>query len=171
MQTSSSDSNYGGDEADKCSTSGVLVKNGGPIIWFAQKQKVTAISSAEAEYRAAASGIQEISWIRRVIKELKLQDLSEPSELIIDNKAAISMLENVEEGKITKSKKHVEIRRKFVKYHVGKTVSPIYVKSKDQLADIFTKPLSKGPFLYLREKLLKEECCLNERGSHVSERE
>lgn len=151
-------SNYGGDEADRCSTSGVLVENGGPIIWMAQKQKIAAISSAEAEYRAAVLGIQEISWLRRVIKELKLQDLTEPCNLIMGNQASIRMLENVEEGKITKSKKHVEIKRKFINQHVGKTVKPINIKSKDQVADIFTKPLSKGPFLYLRGKLLKEEC-------------
>ena len=149
------DANYGGVDSDMCSTSGILVENGGPIIWFAQKQKVTAISSAEAEYRAAVLGIQEVSWIRPVIKELKLQDLSNPTDLFIDNKALINMLENVNEGKITKGKKHIEIKRKFINQHVGKTVNPIYVKSKDQLADIFTKPLSKGPFLYLRGKLLK----------------
>lgn len=93
-----------------------------------------------------------------MIKELKLQDLLEQSKLIIDNKAAINMLKNVEKGKITKDKKHVEIRRKFMKHHIGKTVSPIYVRSKNQLGDIFTKALRKDPFLYLREKLLKEEC-------------
>lgn len=152
------DSNYGGVDSDMCSTSGILVENGGPIVWFAQKQKVTATSSAEAEYRAAVLGIQEVCWIRRIIEELNLQDVSEPSKLIIDNKASIHMLENVEEGKITKGKKHIEIKRKFINQHVGKTVNPIYVKSKDQIADIFTKPLSKGPFMYLRRKLLKEEC-------------
>ena len=62
---------------------------GGPIVWFAQKQKVTAISSAEAEYRAAVLGIQEVSWIRRVVKELKMQDLSNPTDFFIDNKASI----------------------------------------------------------------------------------
>ena len=152
------DSNYGGVDLDMCSTNGVLVNYGGPIIWFAQKQKVTAISSAEAEYRAAVLGIQEVSWIRRIINELKMEHLIKPTDLFIDNKASIHMLENVEEGKITKSKKHIEIKRKFINQHIGKTVNPVYIKSKDQLADIFTKPLSKGPFLYLREKLLKEEC-------------
>ena len=152
------DSNYGGDDMDNCSTSGVLVENGGPIVWFAQKQKIVAISSAEAEYRAAVSGIQEVSWIRRVIKELNLQELCEPSSLIVDNKASICMLRNAEEGKINKSMRHVEIKRKFVSKHVSKTVIPVYVNSKEQVADIFTKPLTKGLFLHLREKLLKEEC-------------
>ena len=142
------DSNYAGVDSDLCSTSGIIVENGGPIVWFAQKQKFTVISSAEAEYRAAVLGIQEVSWIHRVIKELKMQDLSNPTDLFIDNKASINMFENVNEGKITKGKKHIEIKRKFINQHVGKTVNPIYVKSKDQLAEIFTKPLRKGLFLY-----------------------
>lgn len=69
------------------------------------------------------------------------------------------MLENADEGKITKGKKHIEIKRKFIQGHVGKTIDPEYVKSKDQVAEIFTKPLSKGRFNYLRGKLLMEECC------------
>lgn len=73
--------------------------------------------------------------------------MSKPSDLIIDNKAAINMLENVEEGK-----KHIEIKKKFINEHVGKTVSPVYVKSKDQIADIFTKPLSKDPFFVFTRK-------------------
>lgn len=54
------DANYGGDGTDLNSTSGILVNYGGPIVWMAQKQKVTAISSAEAEYRAAVLGVQEV---------------------------------------------------------------------------------------------------------------
>lgn len=53
------DANYGGDGTDLNSTSGILVVYRGPIVWAAQKQKATAISSAGAEYRAAVLGIQE----------------------------------------------------------------------------------------------------------------
>lgn len=152
------DSNYGGDGTDLNSTSGILIENGGPLVWIVQKQKQVAISSAEAEYRAAVTGISEVCWIRRIIGELKLQDVSSPTDLLIDNQAALHMLENADEGKITKGKKHIEIKRKFISQHIGVTVNPVYIRSKDQVADIFTKPLSKGPFLYLRRKLLKEEC-------------
>ena len=72
-----------------------------------------------------------MSWIRRVIKELKMQDLSNPTDLFIDNKTPINMLESVHEGKINKGKKHIEIKRKFINQNVGKTVNPIYVISKD----------------------------------------
>ena len=152
------DSIYGGVESDMISISGVLIDHGGPIVWIAQKQSITSISSAEAEYRAAVTGIQEVCWIRRMILELGMAALNEPTDLLIDNKAAIHILDNAEEGRLTKGKKHIEIRRKFINQHVSKTVHLVYVNTKEQIADIFTKALSKGPFEKLRKKLLKEEC-------------
>ena len=153
------DSNYGGAELDMISTSGILIDRGGPIVWIAQKQSITSISSAEADYRAAVTGIQEVCWIRRMILELGMGTLNEPTDLLIDNKAAIHMLDNAEEGKLTKGKKHIEILRKYINQHVGKTVHLIYLNTKEQIADIFTKALSEGLFEKLRKKLLKEECC------------
>ena len=152
------DSNYGGVESDMISTSGVLIDHGGPIVGIAQKQSITSISSPEAEYRAAVTGIQELCWIRRMILELGMTDLTKPTDLFVDNKPTIHMLENAEEGKLTKGKKHIEIRRKFNNQHVGKTVHIVYINTKEQIADIFTKALSKGSFEKLRRKLLKEEC-------------
>jgi len=52
------------------------------------------------------------------------------------------MLQNTYEGKITKGKKHIDIPRKFIQKHVGKTVKIKHVKSSDQLIDIMSKPLT-----------------------------
>ena len=62
-----------------------------------------------------------------MILELGMAALNEPTDLLIDNKAAIHMLDNAEEGKLTKGKKHIEIRRKFINQHVGKTVHLGYI--------------------------------------------
>lgn len=137
------DSDYGRTETDMISTSGILIELGGPIVWTAQKQSVTSTSSAEAEYRAIASGIQEVCWIRRIMAELGMQNMIEPTDLFVDNKAAIHMMENAEEGKITKGKKHIEIRRKFINQHINKTVRLVYINTKEQIADMFTKALNK----------------------------
>ena len=152
------DSDYGGTEVDMISTSGILIELGGPIVWIAQKQSVTSTSSAEAEYRAATNGIQEVCWIRRMITELGMQQMTKPTDLFVDNKAAIHMMENAEEGKVTRGKKHIEIRRKFINHHVGKTVRLVYLNTREQVADIFTKALNKKFFEKLRQELLKEEC-------------
>ncbi|KMQ81699.1 integrase core domain protein, partial [Lasius niger] len=54
------DSDYGGDRLTGHSTSGILIILGGPIVWCAQKQRLVATSTAEAEYRAAVSSIDDI---------------------------------------------------------------------------------------------------------------
>jgi len=152
------DSDYGGDSATRHSTSGVLVVRGGPIVWYAQKQRLVATSTAEAEYRAAVSSIDDICWIRRIGNELNFIDVSQPTTLCIDNQSALHMLQNTHEGKITKGKKHIDIPRKFIQEHLGKTVKIKHVKSSDQLADIMTKPLTRKVFEQLRIKIIKKEC-------------
>lgn len=50
-------------------------------VWYAQKQKFTAISSAEAKYYAAGWGIQEGYWICRTMEEFKIKDMSDQIDL------------------------------------------------------------------------------------------
>lgn len=154
-----SDSDFGGDLYTRKSTSGVLLVRGGPITWFTQKQKLVATSTAEAEYRAAVSTFNEVSWIRRLATELKRLDPEEPTTLYMDNQSAIHMLDSAGDGKISKGKKHVEIPRKFIQQHIGKIIRLQHVKSQDQLADLFTKPLARRVFETLKLKIIKGECC------------
>lgn len=152
------DSDFGGDKITEHSTSGVLVIRGGPIVWYTQKQRLVVTSTAEAEYRAAVSSIDDICWIRRIGNELKFLSLNQPTTLCVDNQSAIHMLQNTHEGKITKGKKHIDIPRKFIQEHIGKTVQLKHVRSSEQLADILTKPLTHKIFTELRNKIIKEEC-------------
>ena len=152
------DSDYGGDLTTGQSTSGVLVLCGGPILWYAKKQHLVATSTAEAEYRAAVCSIDDICWIRRLGHELNFINLEEPVTLFIDNWSAIYMLKSSGEGKISKGKKHIEIPRKFIQQHIGKTVELQHIRSSDQLADIFTKALDRKAFQKIRYYIIKEEC-------------
>lgn len=74
------------------------------MIWFTQTQRLVATLSAEAEYRAAVSTFNEVSWIRRLVIELNHLDPRQLITLYIDNKLAIYMLKNAGDGKITKGK-------------------------------------------------------------------
>ena len=52
--------------------------------------------------------------------------------------------------------KHIEIRYHFIRELVENgDIKMEFCKSKQQLADIFTKPLSIGTFVHLRESLGK----------------
>lgn len=127
------DSDYGGDLVTGQSTSGVLILRGGPIVWYTQKQRHVANSTAEAEYRAAVSSTDDICWIRRLGSELGLANLSKPTTFYVDNRSAICMLQNTHEGKITKGKKHIDISRKIIQEHLESTITLKHVKSSEQI--------------------------------------
>jgi len=75
----------------------------------------------------------------------------EPTKISVDNQAAIAISHNPVFHKKTK---HFNIKLYFLR-EVQKNcdIKLIYCKSKDQLADLFTKPLPISRFEYLRKML------------------
>ena len=106
------DADWAGDREDRKSTSGYFTLVGGNLVtWKSKKQKVVALSSAEAEFRGIAKGVTEILWIRKLLGELGFHQ-TQANLLYCDNKAAISISENPVQHDRTK---HVEIDRHFIK--------------------------------------------------------
>ena len=88
------DADWAGNPNDRKSTAGYFTMVGGNLVtWRSKKQKVVALSSAEAEFRGIKSGLTEILWLKRLMTELDLY-VSKPCILFCDNKAAISISEN-----------------------------------------------------------------------------
>lgn len=144
------DADYAGCVDTRRSRSGfVFVFNGGPICWSSQKQDIVATSTAEAEYIALSHGAKEAIWLRQMLSDLKISCVSIP--MYIDNQSAIKLAKNSE---FHKRSKHIDVRFHFVRDVVNrKEIELNYVQSKQQLADIFTKPLAKQQFCILREQL------------------
>ncbi|GJW23625.1 putative ribonuclease H-like domain-containing protein [Tanacetum coccineum] len=68
---------------------GYLTLVGGNLVtWRSKKQKVVALSNAEAEFRGIARGITEVLWIRKLLTKIGYPP-QEPSKVMSDNKAAI----------------------------------------------------------------------------------
>ncbi|CAN0910966.1 Retrovirus-related Pol polyprotein from transposon TNT 1-94 [Linum grandiflorum] len=123
---------------------------GNLVTWRSKKQSVVARSSAEAEYRALALGIQEAMWIQRVLKELNLPGQGK-ALMFCDSQAALSIVKNPVHHDRTK---HVEIDRHFITEKVETGVVDIsYVPSKQQTADILTKALSRDLLEHFKSKL------------------
>ena len=76
---------------------------------------------------------------------------NEPITILCDSISAISISKNP----VMHSKtKHIPIKYHFIKEHVlEKIVKLEHIGTKDQVVDIFTKPLSRETFEYLIQKL------------------
>ena len=78
-------------------------------------------------------------------------DYIEVFDLCIDNKSAIEVSRNpVHHGRT----KHIDVRYHFIRNYVeqGK-VKMLHVRTEDQLADFFTKPLGISRFVDLRKRI------------------
>jgi hypothetical protein len=128
---------------------------GAPISFTSKQLKVVALSSAEAEYAAASYACREISFIRHVLLDLGFQ-LTHPTILCVDNKAAIEIANNL--GVTSKNKHFVDAIHYFRHLVDHRVVIPTHVASQFQRADGFTKCLGKSPFKAWLHLLLPSDC-------------
>jgi len=149
------DADWAGSISDRKSTSGYFMFVGGNLVtWRSKKQKVVALSSAEAEFRGMAKGLCELLWIRRLLTELGFTPTSE-MELFCDNKSAFAISHDPVQHDRTK---HVEVDRHFIKENLEeKIICFPFVKSEDQLADILTKAVSSKEFHNSLDKLCMKD--------------
>ena len=146
-----SDSDWAGSVDDMRSTTGFCFSFGsGVFSWCSKKQDVIAQSTAEAEYAAATAAVNQAIWIRKLLADLHMKQ-NEPTQIHVDNQAAISISNNpVFHGRT----KHFKIKLYFLR-EVQKEGEIIlhYCRTEDQTADVLTKALPKARFEVLRNKL------------------
>lgn len=145
------DADWEGNVDDRKSTTGGVFLLGGRLVaWTSKKKTCVSQSTVEAEYVAASMNCTQAIWMRHMLEGFKI-DMSEPVTINCDNTSAI----NISKNPILHARtKHIELKYHFLRERVqDKEVKMEYVKSKDQLADIFTKPLPKATFEFLTSKL------------------
>ena len=106
----------------------------------------------EVEYVAAAINCTNIVWLKHLLKGMK-EEITKLMILYCDNISAINISKNLVilmHAKI----KHIAIKYHYVRELVeDKQVKMEYIHTKEQIVDIFTKPLCKDAYEYLRGKL------------------
>ena len=149
-----SDADWGGDILTRRSTTGYIIfAAGGPISWQSKLQPTVATSSLESEYMAMYAGLQELVWIRGVLKELK-QPIDEPTPFLVDSKSAKDLAEN---PVYHKRSKHIDIKYHWIREHVNQgkfnTAKIYHCKTQAMAADIFTKSLTGSLFFQHAETI------------------
>ncbi|WJX77089.1 hypothetical protein P8452_60430 [Trifolium repens] len=146
-----SDNDWAGDCDDRKSTSGFVFFMGNTAFtWMSKKQPIVALSTCEAEYVAATSCVFHAVWLRNLLKELGMSR-EEPTNIFVDHKSAIALAKN---PVFHDRSKHIDTRYHYIRECIErKDVQVEHVKSQDQVADIFTKPLKHEDFIKLRDSL------------------
>ncbi|GKA76740.1 retrovirus-related pol polyprotein from transposon TNT 1-94 [Tanacetum coccineum] len=145
-----SDADHAGCQDTRRSTSGSAQFLGDKLVsWSSKKQKSTAISSTKAEYIALFGCCAQILWMRSQLIDYGFQFNKIP--LYCNNKSEIALCcNNVQHSRT----KHIDVRYHFIKEQVENEIVELYfVRTKYQLADIFTKPLPGERFNFLIKKL------------------
>ena len=139
VPTAFSDSDYQGNLDERRSTSAYAFNISSSLTsWHSKLQSEVSMSTCEAEYRALADAASEAAWLRGLLEEIGMP-LTEPITIHCDNQSTIKLAKNPVQNARTK---HIERQIHFVRHHVKQgRISINFVKSRDQLVDILTKPL------------------------------
>lgn len=109
-------------------------------MWKSKKQPTVSLSSSEANYKALSDPCKEGLWLRNILSELCLQE-NVPVKLFVDNKGAEALAKNPEHYSRTK---HIDARHHFIRKCVSWQAFKVHhVNTKDMIADMLTKPLSR----------------------------
>ena len=138
-----SDSDHAGDLDERRSTTGIVIKiRGITVLAKSRKQRLTAKSSTQAEIIAMSDAVEESIWVKNLLLELDQKQTM--VTLQADNQPGISTVQN---AKISKGNKHIAVRYYFIKDYVKQKELEIkYVPTKENVADIMTKALTKKTF-------------------------
>ncbi|GKC20966.1 hypothetical protein Tco_1023116, partial [Tanacetum coccineum] len=128
---------------DRKSTPGACQLLGGKLVcWSVKNQQCIVMSSAEAEYVAAAGCCASILWMKSQLTDYDIIYKKVP--IFCENTSAIAISNN---PVLHSRTKHIDITYHFIRDHILKGDTELhFIPTQYQLADIFTKPLDEPTF-------------------------
>ena len=129
--------------------------DGGTVSWRSKKQTSVALSTAEAEYVALASTVQEALWLRHLLTDLNIEPQG-PMVIHEDNQSAIAMTKSPQ---FHRRSKHISIKYHFIRDVVmDGRVEVKYCPTQEMVADMLTKGLPKNVFVKLHAMIGLVKC-------------
>ena len=122
-------------------------------------QTEISLSSTESEYIGLSYALRETIPIMQLLKEMRSFKIPITNvipkvhcKVFEDNEGAIEI---AKVPKMRPRTKHLNLKYHHFREEVKKgTISIYHVSTKDQMADIFTKPLEEGQFTKLRKSMI-----------------
>jgi hypothetical protein len=129
-----------------------------PILWSSKLQTEIALSTTEAEYIAMSQATHDLIPMRDLLLEFSKAtklidgDTITHSTIFEDNQGCVEL---ANAPKLCPRTKHIGLKYHHFRSHVARgDIKILWIDTKHQLADIFTKPLPVASFEYLRHLLL-----------------
>ena len=138
----------------------IISLNNCPLVWSSKLQDSIALSTMMAEYYALSTAMRDVLPLRNLIMTVA-KAMGIPEEHLStfkvtcweDNESA-RILANLDPGRNTPRSKFYDVKVHWFRSHLNDQVRVERIETKEQLADIFTKPLPVETFQYLRKKIL-----------------
>lgn len=122
------------------SISGYCVLLGNSLISWKCKRHTVSRSSAEVEYRSMTNVCCELTWLKSVLRDFKVQ-ITRPISLYCDNEATLHITSNPVFHERTK---HTEIDCHLVRDLLVKgVITTCHLPTSSQPTDLFTKALTQ----------------------------
>ena len=135
------------------------------ISWKTRKQQTVALSTCEAEYIALANAVQEAKFLKQLCIDMRVSIGEGKAFIKIDNQGAMNLAKNPIHHQRSK---HIDIRYHFIREEVKEDrVSLEYVPTKENIADIFTKPASKEKLVKFKDIILGKYIRLVNRAHNI----
>lgn len=163
--TAYSDADFAANRDDRTSMGGGLILlDKSPITWRTFKEKCVSLSTMEAEFVALTEVSKELIWFDRILKECydtKIVTGNKcKSNLFVDNQATIEFVKSPIENCRTR---HIDVKLFFIRSLVyDEKFNLLFIRSKGNMADAFTKPLTKLDLIKFKESLFS--VCKDERN-------
>jgi histone deacetylase 1/2 len=142
----------------KSRTGYILTYSGCPILWSSKLQSEIALSTTEAEYIALSTSLCNLIPMRTILQELGPIFQISPkaakthSTVFEDNKGCIDL---IAAPTMRPRTRHIAIKYHHFREQVcNGNIHIQWISTENQLADIFTKPLTAQKFTNLRRTLL-----------------